>query len=149
LFSILHDRFVNNPSLNAINQISIYAQVKVNVFYGGPCYGNWMIMKGDDFSSGFYTLLFDDNYYKNAQNCNITTPDTIHQNFRGLAGTQKAYTTYVEKNRWYNVAYTYDGASSKLYVDCVLVDSAKVSNLTFTNNNYLFIGRLNSVPFPS
>src|ERR1017187_9928930 len=141
----------NAPGLNPSNQISICAYVKPMGFYKGPCHGNSVLMKGDaDYLPGNYLLRFDDNAYTYQNNCNTSEVDTIHQNFYGpnAQTPSPGYTPYINKDQWYCLVYTYDGTTTKLYIDGVLINSQAVAGLTFVNNFDLFFGRLNNATFP-
>ena len=137
----------NSPSINTSNQISICAWVKVMGFYYGTCHTNSVISKGDqDYLPGDYTIRFDETLY-NPNGCSVPLSDTIHQNFRGVAAPPQPYAPYIVKNQWYSVIYTYDGTTSKLYVDCQLKYSI-TSSQTFTNGFDLFFGRMNNSTYP-
>jgi len=144
-------RIQNSPSLNMTNKISLFALIKVNGFYYGTCHGNWIIMKGEDGPPyPHYTLNFDDNYITNAQNCFINIPDTLRQTISGTStfNPVKGYYPYVQKNKWYNLIYTCDGITAKLFIDGELISEGEASAVNFTNSSDLFLGRLNDVQYP-
>ena len=142
-------RIPNSPSLNPANQISICAWVKVAGFYQGACHGNNIVMKGDaDFLPGNYMIRFDDSYYTNNQNCNITVPDINHETFFGLQEIPFPNTPFVQTNQWYSVVYTCDGTTAKIYINCVLAGSGPANGITFSNTYDLFLGRLNAPQYP-
>lgn len=144
-------RILNSPSLNMTNKMSIVALVKINGFYYGKCHGNRIIMKGDnDFTPEHYTLSYDDNKFTNAQNCFINIPDTVHQVINGpnTFNSVKGSDTYVQKNKWYNLIYTCDGITAKLFIDGELIKEGDATGINFTNSSDLFLGRLNNVQYP-
>ena len=49
--------------------------------------------------------------------------------------------TAFETGRWYHVAYTWDGADVRLYVDGVFASSAPVSRSPLTDERSLVIGK--------
>ncbi|MBK6990428.1 MAG: hypothetical protein IPH34_00760 [Chitinophagaceae bacterium] len=135
----------NSVSLNQSNAISISAWVKVNGFYQGTCHGNNILMKGDDdVVAGKYLLRFDDNAYTNGQNCINPVVDSLHQTFYGVNSVNPpgGYSPHIQKNKWHNIVYTYDGNTVKLYVDCELKISTPINNLSFTNSHDLFFGKM-------
>lgn len=134
-------RVSNNPSLNTTNQMSIAAWVKPMGWYTGPCYNNMMVMKGlnDNNPTGNYFIRFSDVY------TGCTAPTTTEERFYG-AGVI-APLPLVQLNQWYSVVWTYDGTTARFYVNCELKQSAVV-NLTFTNVNDLFMGRMEDPSFP-
>ncbi|HEY4965576.1 MAG TPA: LamG domain-containing protein [Puia sp.] len=141
----------NSQTLNP-DSITIFAIVKVNGFYLGPCADNQIVTKGDDFHvNGFYGLGF----YDFSANCG--TPNVNKESFGGsfgdnpydgaapYAGTD---TVNVKTNQWYYVALTYDGATTKMYINGLLKDS-KTRSGPFTPNAYdVFIGKSNSGLYP-
>jgi hypothetical protein len=137
-------RIPNSPTLNMANQISLCTMIRVNGFYGGTCHGNRVIMKGDaDYLSGNYLIGYDDNPFTNGGNCN-TPVNPNNENFNYSNGLFP----FIQTNRWYSVVWTYDGTTSRLYVDCVLRGVLQINITTFTNTNDLFLGCLNSPAYP-
>lgn len=137
----------NSVSLNFKKSITIAAWIYATDFYSGLCHGNRVIMKGvDGYTDGNYMLTFDDHHFTNGQNCNTNTPDYIHQTFYGVdLGKNK---TYIKKAQWYFVVYTSDGISSKLYVNCELISNEKAQQRNFSNNEDLFIGKMDNSQYP-
>jgi len=132
----------NSPSLNPDN-ITIYAIVKVNGYYYGEDHANFILAKGWDGDAGMYFMDFTD--YKSTG-----LPDTTHEFFGsaygdndnpfGSAAGVTDSTTIVATGTWYKLAYTYDGFTSKFYVNGVLISTATKS-VSFTPNTLdLYIG---------
>lgn len=140
----------NSPSINPPNQISISAWIKPMGFYQGPCHGNSIVMKGDaDYLTGNYLLRFDDGSFTNFQNCVNPVPDVTHENFYGAnIIAPGGYTPFIQTGQWYSVAYTYDGTTAKLYVNCLLKFSGPVNGLAFNNQYDLFFGKMNHPQYP-
>ena len=135
----------NSVSLNTGSQISLCAYVKVNGFYNGPCHGNDIINKGQyQGGSNFYFLRFDDYAYTNGLNCSISFVDTLHQNFysNDAAVATPGYSPYINKDQWYCLVYTYDGSTTKFYIDGTLITQTSVSGLFVGNTDDLYLGRL-------
>jgi len=141
----------NSPSLNP-DSITLFAIVKANGFYTGPCADNQIITKGDDFhEDGFYGLGF----YDFAANCG--TPDLNHESFGGSFGDNPfdgaapyagADSANIKTNQWYSVVFTYDGSGAKMYVNGQLKDS-KSRTGPFTPSAFdVFIGKANSSSYP-
>jgi gliding motility-associated-like protein len=132
----------NSPSLNMSNTLSISLWVKPTGWYTGQCYNNMMLIKGDgDNVANRYSSRFSD-----VQNgCSANPSTTNEQFFDGF--TNIATTPIVQLNQWYSVVITFDGTTSKIYVNCVLRGSTANSS-SFTNVNDLFIGHLNNAQFP-
>ena len=134
-------KVLNSPSLNMTNQMSISLWVKASAYYTGPCYNNMLVMKGDaDYLPGNYSLRFSDAY------TGCTNPTTTQERFYGPGVI--AQLPLVQLNQWYSVVCTYDGNMAKIYVDCILRDSAVVSITSFTNSYDLFLGHLNNAQYP-
>lgn len=148
-------RVANSGSLNP-DRLSMVAIVKVNGFYQGKCHGNVIINKGDDDVTMVdkFRLRFDDNVYTNGQNCNNSVVDSVHQvfygDFGGNSGISLPYNgPYIEKGKWYCVAYTFDGSIGKLYVNGVMVSSRPAGSGVYQpSTDDLFIGKLNDGLFP-
>jgi len=141
----------NAPSINPSNQISLCAFVRPKGFYLGPCHGNSVLMKGDaDYLPGNYQIRFDDNAYTFQNNCNTSIVDVIHQNFYSIGAQTPSpgYTPYINKDQWYCIVYTYDGTTSRFYIDATLIYSEPSAGLSFSNGYDLFFGRLNSASYP-
>ena len=141
-------RIPNSSSLNAGNQITISARVMPMGFYHGVCHASSVISKGGgNYNMGNYALRFDDALYSEGAGCGGYECDSLHQNFRGTGTTFKSYTPYINKFQWYQVVYTNDGETAKLYVDCQLKYAVKFLE-TFTNNEDLFFGKSDDQFFP-
>ncbi|MEO7922232.1 MAG: PKD domain-containing protein [Chitinophagaceae bacterium] len=144
-------RVPNNPSINMVDKITLSAWVKVNGFYQGLCHGNTILMKGDaDYLTGNYMLRFEDHAYTRGQNCSGLAPDTKHQNFHGpnAIAPSGGYTPFIETGKWYNVTYTCDGNTVKVYVNCELKISSSANGYTFTNRYDLFLGKMRHAQYP-
>ncbi len=141
----------NSQSLNP-DSITMFAIIKANGFYTGPCADNQIITKGDNFHvNGFYGLGF----YDFAANCG--TPNLNHESFGGsfgdnpfdgaapYAGTD---TVLIKTNQWYSVALTYDGFITKMYINGQLKDSKTRSGPFTPNANDIFLGKTNDVLYP-
>ena len=139
----------NKPSLNFGKEISISVWVRPTGFYYGICHASQLISKGGgNYNPGNYALRFDDALYSAGNGCNGSKCDTLHQNFRGTGTVLKPYPgEFIKKNKWYNVLYTNDGKTAKLYVDCVLKYSVTFPE-TFTNKEDLFFGKSDDEFFP-
>ena len=141
----------NSSSLNP-DSITLFAILKVNGFYTGPCGTNQIVVKGDSYhANGFYDLGF----YDFTANCG--TPDQSNESFGGsfgdnpfdgaapYAGTDSVK---IQTSKWYSVAFTCDGTTAKMYINGVLKDSKTRSGTFTANANDLFIGRLNDGTYP-
>ena len=134
-------KVLNSPTINFVNKMSIALWVKPTGFYTGTCYNNMMVIKGDmDYLPEYYFMRFSDVY------TGCTAPTTTQERFYST-GTIAA-TPIIQLNRWYSVVWTYDGTSSKLYVDCELKQDTYIPGLGFTNAYDLYIGHLNNAAFP-
>lgn len=142
-------RIPNNLSLNFANQITLSVWVRPTGFYYDICHASQLISKGGgNYNPGNYALRFDDALYTNGSGCNGTVCDTLHQNFRGTGTVLTPYPgDFIKKGQWYNVLYTNDGKTAKLYVDCELKYSV-VFPETFTNLEDLFFGKSDDSFFP-
>ena len=141
-------RIPNSPSLNFNNQISISVWVEPTGFNYGICHASQILSKGGgDYNPGNYALRFDDALFSEGTGCNGTIVDSLHQNFRGTGTILKPYKDYIKKNQLYNIIYTNDGDTAKLYVDCQLKYAVYFPE-TFTNKEDLFIGKSDDTQFP-
>lgn len=142
-------RIPNNPSINFNNEISLSVWVRPTGFYYGICHASQLISKGGgNYNDGNYALRYDDALYTMGRGCDGAKCDTLHQNFRGTGTVLKPYGgEFIKKNKWYNVLYTNDGKTAKLYVDCQLKYSV-VFPETFTNSEDLFFGKSDDELFP-
>ena len=141
-------RIKNKPALNFGNQITLSVWVRPTGFYYDICHASQVISKGGgNYNPGNYALRFDDALYSAGTGCNGSVVDSLHQNFRGTGTILTPYTDYIKKNKWYNVLYTNDGKTAKLYVDCRLKYSVAFPE-TFTNNEDLFFGKSDDDFFP-
>ncbi|PWT70155.1 MAG: hypothetical protein C5B59_21140 [Bacteroidetes bacterium] len=147
----------NSASLNP-SVITMFAIVKVNGFYQGPCHGNQIFGKGSpDNINGFYSLRFDDPSIVGASSCSAAA-DTTKEFFYGSFGDNNPigagagagnYTfPFIHPGEWYTVAYTYDGLISKLYVNGALLSTASKAVAFTPNPDDLFIGRHDSPIYP-
>jgi hypothetical protein len=146
-------RVANSTSLNPNGKITIMARVKVNDFYRGTCHFSEIVGKGSsDAIEGFYVMRIADPY----GHC-YDEPDTTKEYFMGAYGDNVpegtsagslADTAFIQKDNWYTVVYTYDGAKSKVYVNGHL-KSVSEKTVTFTPNDHdLYIGRHEDPSFP-
>ena len=142
-------RIPNKPALNFADQITLSVWVRPTGFYYDICHASQMISKGGgNYNPGNYALRFDDALYSNGTGCNGAICDTVHQNFRGTGTVLTPYPgDFIKKNKWYNVLYTNDGKTAKLYVDCELKYTV-VFPETFTNEEDLFFGKSDDSFFP-
>ena len=142
-------RIPNKPSINFKSEITLSVWVRPTGFYHGICHASQLISKGGgNYNEGNYALRFDDALFSNGTGCDGKVCDTIHQNFRGTGTVLKPYGgEFIKKNNWYNVLYTNDGKSAKLYVNCELKYTV-IFPETFTNDEDLFFGKSDDDLFP-
>jgi hypothetical protein len=129
----------NSASLNPDKAITIMAIIKIKGYYGGLCHANNILSKGwNDYVNGYYDLRFIDS----ASDC-YAPVDSAKERFTSQFGNydlQRVGTAssnpYLQKERWYNVVYTYGSRESKLYIDGVLVSTLSHQfEPNFTPNN--------------
>ena len=142
-------RIPNKPSINFKNEITLSVWVRPTGFYYGICHASQLISKGGgNYNDGNYALRYDDALFTNGRGCDGGKCDTLHQNFRGTGTVLKPYGgDFIKKNKWYNVLYTNDGKTAKLYVNCELKYSVTFPE-TFTNTEDLFFGKSDDDLFP-
>lgn len=142
-------RIPNKPSLNFKNEITLSVWVRPTSFYYGICHASQLISKGGgNYNPGNYALRYDDALFSGGRGCDGGKCDTLHQNFRGTGTVLKPYGgDFIKKNKWYNVLYTNDGKTAKLYVDCELKYTVFFPE-TFTNVEDLFFGKSDDEFFP-
>ena len=142
-------RIPNKPALNFGTQITLSVWVKPTGFYYDICHASQIISKGGgNYNPGNYALRFDDALYSSGTGCNGSICDSLHQSFRGTGTVLKPYPgDFIKKDRWYNVLYTNDGKTAKLYVDCELKYEVTFPE-TFSNKEDLFFGKSDDEFFP-
>ncbi|MFM6924667.1 MAG: LamG domain-containing protein [Ferruginibacter sp.] len=142
-------RIANKPSINFKNEITLSVWVRPTGFYHGICHASQLISKGGgNYNDGNYALRYDDALFTEGRGCDGGKCDTLHQNFRGTGTVLKPYGgEFIKKNKWYNVLYTNDGKTAKLYVNCELKYTVAFPE-TFTNNEDLFFGKSDDDLFP-
>lgn len=144
---------VNNATINFPNDsFSLYALIKPQGYYLGPCHGNSVIDKGNgDFIPGWYTLRFSDSYSSSFTNCSSPV-NTLTQNFypqsNGLTLSGNGYLPYMVLNDWICLIAISDGISLKGYVNGTLTSIQYYNSTIGTNTDVLTIGRKNSTQFP-
>jgi hypothetical protein len=145
-------RVANSSSLNPQN-ITLMARVKVNDFYQGTCHFSEILGKGyTDITSGFYVLRVADPF----GHC-YDAPDETKEFFLGGFGNNNpegaaagvaSDTSFVQKDNWYTVVYTYDGTKSSIYVNGKL-KAVQEKTVPFTPNTQdMFIGKNEDPSFP-
>lgn len=132
---------------------SFCALIKPTGFYSGSCQGNAIIWRGVDQNSDFsYQLEMFDNAYDNSDA--VYSPD--HEVFAGWTGhttgntpqVEWYYTPTIQLNTWYSVVLTYDGDSTRIYVNSVLMNTFyNPSTFTNTTNNMTFGWAQNGHPY--
>jgi hypothetical protein len=142
----------NSPSLN-MNDITIFAIVRVDGYYAPNCHSNQILGKGwPDNIDGVYFLRFDD--YNTA--CGIA-PDTANEIFSGNFGDNTSRNdaqAYVDSpkiisGQWYYLVFTYNGYQANFYMNGKLYGTTNIPNQTFTPNLFdLFIGKHEDPSFP-
>jgi hypothetical protein len=145
-------RVPNSTSLNPQN-ITMMARIRVDGFYQGTCHFSDIISKGaTDYVDGFYVLRIADPF----GHC-FELPDETREFFVGGFGNNTtpgdasgvaADTSFIQKNQWYTVVYTFDGSTSKMYVNGQLKAELARSTSFTANNSNLFIGRHEDQQFP-
>jgi len=142
----------NSQSLNP-NNITLFAIVKLNGFYAGDCHGNQILGEGAaDDVNGFYAMRIQ------PLNTPCSAPvDTTQEiagagygdnNPKGSAAGAGTDSILIRTGTWYKLAYTYDGTTSKFYINGVL-KSTVTKSVPFTSNTFpLVIGKLNDSLFP-
>lgn len=142
-------KVTNSASINPDN-ITLMAIVKFNAFNTGTCKMNQILMKGSaDEDIGVYGLRViqaDGNCY--------TPLDTATEKFKGVFGNYGANSYVIDSNyfvhtkTWYTVVYTYDGLTSKIYVNGQLHSTRVMTAQLTDNNSDLFIGKTQNPSFP-
>jgi hypothetical protein len=142
-------RIPNKPSLNFGNEITLSVWVRPTGFYYDICHASQVISKGGgNYNPGNYALRYDDALFTGGMGCDGGLCDTLHQNFRGTGTVLKPYGgDFIKKGQWYNVLYTNDGKTARLYVDCELKYEVFFPE-TFTNDEDLFFGKSDDPFFP-
>jgi Concanavalin A-like lectin/glucanases superfamily len=151
-------RVPNSASLNPATGITIFAIVKVNGFYKGPCHINQIVGKGaPDDVLGYYVLRFDDAGLIDGSGCSVAA-DTTKEFFYGSYGDNTPYGNatgavndsfpFIHPGEWANVVFTYNGTVSKVYLNGALL-ATYTKSVTFTANTQdLYIGKTESSIFP-
>jgi hypothetical protein len=151
-------RVPNSASLNPSTGITIFAIVKVNGFYQGSCHINQIVGKGaPDDVQGYYALRFDDAGLMDGSGCYVA-PDITKEFFYGsygdnvpngaATGALNDSFPFIHPGEWANVAFTYDGTVSRVYLNGALL-ATYTKSVSFTPNTQdLYIGETESSIFP-
>lgn len=142
-------KVANNTILNPLN-ITMMAIVKFTSFDTGKCFISQILMKGSqDPDPGVYGLRV-----VQANGACGTQLDTTSQKFAGTFGDngQSASildnTHLIHTGTWVTVVYTYDGRTSKIYINGQL-DASNPSTAQFSPNNFdIYIGKTQNPTFP-
>ncbi|HEY0608941.1 MAG TPA: LamG domain-containing protein [Chitinophaga sp.] len=143
----------NHPSLNP-SLISIVATFKLNDFYYGPCHASQIIGKGTaDQSNGVYCLRVRDKFTVCSDPVDTTTEylyAAYGNNIQSVAATGATTDPYyINTKRWYTVIFTYDGDTSRIYVDGEMKGQELIKTAQFTANAQdIFIGKSEYSSFP-
>ncbi len=145
----------NSASLNP-NNITMFAIVKLSAFNHAECNSSQIFEKGfPDDVNGWYGLRVGVAVNGSGGVC-FPTVDTTKELFLGFYGDDVPQGTaagafgagagdsvFIQKDEWYTIAYTYDGATSNFYINGALVNSVPNANtVTFTpNSDDLTIGQ--------
>ncbi len=151
-------RVANDTSLNPATGITLFAIVKVNGFFKGPCHINQILGKGaPDDVLGLYVLRFDDYGLVDGSGCS-NAADTSKEFFYGSYGDDLPYGAatgvendsfpFIHPGEWANVVFTYNGSVSKVYLNGALLASY-TKTVSFSGNTQdLYIGETESSIFP-
>lgn len=143
-------RVANSASLNPKGAITLMGVVKMGGFYSGICHANQIVQKGTvDQDQGVFSLRVTT--LTTDCNANIDTSKETPYGFYGDYGYSSGTSdnsNYVKTNTWMTLVYTYDGQSSKIYVDGQLKNTTQGNAIFTPNSNDLFIGRAESATFP-
>lgn len=147
-------KVTNSTSLNPKSGISLVALVNIDGFYQGICHGNRIISKGyNDYDNGRYVLGYDDNIYYQGNLCYQPVQNDF-QNLYGTYGNNQFQVTgatnpnFIDTDVWYLIVYTYDGTTSKLYINTELVAENELTGDFKSNARDLFIGRNEDPQYP-
>jgi len=138
-----------NSLMNAAHH-SFCALVRPTAFYSGTCQGNYFISRGAENTTAFYGLEIFDNAWDN--DCYVYSPD--HEVFNGGTGVATSmgpvsdllYTPYTSLNTWYCVVLTYDGDTTKIYVDGVLKSRIPLTTTYAASTDSLSFGKSQDGP---
>jgi len=133
-----------SPSLN-VGQFSVCAVVMPTVFNTGSCQGNILLERGrpgSTGSAGLYALGFSDNAYD--ENCN-TFDTSLNCFFLGTSTNAPSYQSgqyqpTIRTNTWTSVVATFDGSTTRVYVDGVLKTVQSTPTPIGTSTEGLAIG---------
>ncbi|MDP4148529.1 MAG: LamG domain-containing protein [Bacteroidota bacterium] len=143
----------NSPTLNPADGITLMAIIRVGAFNTATnCNANDVIQKGEpDPVNGLYLLRFEPPTV-----CSAPSIDSAHEYFTASYGDDVPQgnaaglidTSVIHAGTWYSVVFTYDGITSKLYLNGKLKTTSQKSASFTANSQDLFIGISNFGPFP-
>lgn len=115
-------RVLNNANFNMTTSITIEAWIKpsrLDVYYQG------IVVKGPA-SYGYHFMLYQDDL----------------QPFARIGGTWTSMNSLsgISLNKWNYIAWTYDGATSKAYVNTTINSTSKTGAISYESDDDLYIG---------
>jgi len=143
-------QIANSASLSPAGSITLFAIVKVNGFYAGMCHANQILAKEmQDQENGVWGLRFADL----STPCS-GAPNTSNEQFSGFYGNNAVAIAgnvagaAVQTGQWYFLTYTYDGTTSRLYVNGSLVDTQPAAITFSANTESFYIGKTPNPTYP-
>jgi len=134
----------NSATLNPTNNLlSMSVWVKPDGFNSIGCKLNYILSKEP--TSGGYGLEFSSQGYSGGNQCSLSV-DTLHQDFYGPTNfaNNNIYSPFIKEGEWYHVVYTYDGDSTKIYINGKLGFATKETFVSIQNNGDLFFGKIDN-----
>jgi len=139
--------YMSVPSSSSLTQLTtttFMAIININAFYTGRCLANQIFGKGaSDSESGFYSLRFSDF----ATGCSLNPPNPATEYFNSgygsvtdLAGGVIDDAAPVQLGQWYTIVFTYDGDTSRFYVNGQLQQANPSIQTLGSNTDPLYIG---------
>jgi gliding motility-associated-like protein len=141
----------HSSSLNPNSAITMTAMVKVDGYYPLSYNASSIMTKALDGSSGFYTLRLTDDIDISVVDTNTSVfyGQFVNDNFAPIFSSVIDQPTFIQKNNWYCVVFTFDGDSCRMYINGYRKYAYKSStNQLMSTSGSLRIGSgLNANPF--
>ena len=138
----------HSSSLQPNSEISVCAWIKPVQFYSNRWQVNYILSKGGEVESNFYTL----GYWDTDINASVFSPESerffFWLGFSDSSSKSVSSSTVVSLDSFFFVVGSFDGNSLKIFINGVLENEISISKNLGNNNRFLRIGRSYKNDYP-